>query len=513
MKAVSSTPYHTLSVLIRGLDCHHAGGPPDQRIAALHYDSRQVEAESLFFALPGIHTDGLHFTEEAVQQGAVAIIAESAPEVMQKGVSYFTTTNARQLLSTLSARFWNHPSATLPVIGITGTDGKSTTIHFTSLLLDRVHIAHAFLTTIGKKIITQYRENPHHQTTPEAPQIHSFLAEALNAHARVALLESTSHGLSKKTHRLSSVHYYGGLITNIHHEHLEFHGNFQQYAQDKQRLLDLVDDQHSLSLDTPPFAILNLNDPLLASLDPHVPTYGYCTTLPDDRSSPILSGHILSDTLQTMEVRFIWKKDFIDVHIPVPGPYNLDNILASLLLTAVISGKDPLLVAEHSSQLTLPKGRMQQVGDSPCSIVDFAHTPQAFSSLLPFVKKHSKGRLIVTFGSAGERDMIKRPALGKIASQHADILILSDEDPRGEPSQKILHEIAEGARNARPDIKEGEELIIISNRRRAIEAAFDLAEKHDTLLFLGKGHEQNILYDEAIPWDEVQVIKDIRKEV
>ncbi len=478
------------------------GSAGDQEITDITNDSRQVVPGSLYAALRGQHVDGHTFIPQAIAAGAAAVLCEEMPREPRPDVAWLVAPNARLALSELSDRFYGSPSRSLFVIGVTGTDGKTSTVSFIHQLLSAVAGRSAFLSTAAMQIGPREEPNLLHQSTPEAPEIHRTLRRMLDHGSRYAVLESTSHGLSRRTCRLAHVDYGAGVFTNLSHEHLEFHGTFEQYRDDKANLFRALDTR-DVSTDLPePFGVVNGDDPnalyFRSATTRSVVTYAL--------ESPADYGARTIE-LKTAGSRFtlITPAGSLPCRLPVPGRFNVLNALAAIATVAHIGFKVEVL-ADAVSRLQPVRGRMNVVLASPFPvIVDYAHTPGSFESVLPFFQEHGAGRLIVVFGSAGERDVAKRPLQGAVADRYADVIVLTDEDPRAEDRMEILRQIASGC----PGRIAGEDLLLIPDRREAIRRAVSLARPGDTVLLLGKGHETTIIGPhEATPWDETEVAKE-----
>jgi UDP-N-acetylmuramoyl-L-alanyl-D-glutamate--2,6-diaminopimelate ligase len=475
-------------------------GDPTVKIRGLAYDSRRVEAGDLFTALTGLHTDGHRFIEQAIERGAAAVLHQAELSSYQNQVAYVRVSDSRQAMSALAAALYDHPSHELSVIGVTGTDGKSTTVWLIHQLLEALGKPCGFISTVQVKTQGGVTKNPLRQSTPEASDIQRLLRQMVEAGKSYSVVEATSHGLSARTGRLSSVEFAAAVCTNIGHEHLEFHGSFELYRSDKANLF------RALSRNS--FGVVNLNDPnhqyLIAQSAAPVRSYGlenteadlFATKIHSDLSSSIFHLHCGSEEQPA--------------RINLPGTYNLENLLAAAL---TVLGLLPVPLEELVRlfpDLQGVPGRMETIaaGQPFRVIVDYAHTPQSFAGLFPLVRAHTENRLIAVFGSAGERDVEKRPLQGELAARFCDLIILSDEDPRGEDPAAVLEEIAAGCR------REGKDPYLIPDRRQAMARAFALAGGGDTVLLLGKGHEESIIYaDGPVPWQEAQTARQILGEM
>lgn len=484
-------------------------GSGDPLVRRLVYDSRQAGQDSLFFAIPGQHVDGHDYISQAIEAGAPALVCETIPATIVPGVVYLQVANSRSVMSMLAARLYDHPSREIPVVGITGTDGKSTTTWIMDQLLTCLELESGFLSTVLIKKDIRPEKNTFRQSTPEAPEIHAFLREMIENGKDIALVEATSHGLSERTARLKDVFFHAAVFTNINHEHLEFHGTFEQYRSDKANLFRALDRTAEWLQDSPwpLFGVVNLDDPnayyfLNATKQPLL-TYSV-----ENREADLVATDLVPSVDHTRCIVH-WRKEAREVTIPLAGPFNVENVLASVLTVAHLLDRNPLDILELVEQLKPLAGRMHIVSrETPyVPIVDYAHTPAAYEKLLRLIREYTENRLIVLFGSAGERDVAKRPMQGAIAARYADIVILADEDPRGDDPMGIVEDIAAGCDAENGAMRKEGRLIIELDRRVAIRRAIRMAQPGDVLLFLGKGHEGNIIYaDHSLEWDEARVV-------
>ncbi len=501
---------HTLSTLLDGLKQLKVQGDTDIAIGGVRYDSREVREGDLFFAIPGEHTDGHRYIAEALDAGASAIVHQRrVPESKSSAAVFVQTPSVRRALSIAAASFYDHPSRELCCIGITGTDGKSTTAYLLYQLLAALGLRAGLLSTVLVDTGTGTRANPFRQSTPEAPEVHQLLSEMRSSGLNYAVVEATSHGLSEKTERLADVWWRGAVMTNVSHEHLEFHGSFERYRSDKTRLFAALDRELS-GAPFGEFAVINSDDPsadvFREATSRRLYTYSATGRPADVRAVDV---DIAVDSAQfKIEV----EGARYDAQLELPGGFNIANSLAALIGAKAATHSAWAPVIEKLPSLRPLKGRMERVdeGQSFSVIVDFAHTPGSFEQVLPQVRDLTGGRLIVVFGSAGERDRRKRKLQGRVADRYADVIILADEDPRGEKPQRILEEIAVGCRRHRRE----HDLFLVPDRREAIRRALRLATVGDTVLLLGKGHESSILYnDRAVDWNELTITRELLNDM
>jgi UDP-N-acetylmuramoyl-L-alanyl-D-glutamate--2,6-diaminopimelate ligase len=478
----------TLRDITAGLAVRELTGDAGRALTGIAYDSRDVSPGTLFVALDGQHTDGHRFIDEAVRRGAAGIVHSRPLPSRAPGVGYALVEDTRAVLSPLSAAFYGRPSLSLAVVGVTGTDGKSSTVSFLHQLLRLRGRRAGFLSTVSFHTGVREVKNPFRQSTPEAPEVQGMLADMAAAGVEFAIVEATSHGLSARTGRLADVAFDAAAMTNVTHEHLEFHGTFEQYRSDKANLFRSLDRPAEKTAACPRFGVVNADDPsalyFRGCTRQPVFTYGL-------RGDAALRAEDVFQDLAGSSFILSHAGTGVPCRVAIPGPFWVENAMAACLTAAHLLGEDPLELAGLLPRLTGVRGRMESVdlGQPFSVIVDYAHTPAAFGKLLPWVRERTAGRVITVFGSAGERDRAKRPLQGRTAADHSHILVLTDEDPRGEDREAILEEIAAGC----PERKRGEDLFLAADRPRAIARAFSLASAGDTVLLLGKGHEGSII--------------------
>jgi UDP-N-acetylmuramoyl-L-alanyl-D-glutamate--2,6-diaminopimelate ligase len=489
-----------LSDLFSGIPFESARGSMGRSVTSIAYDSREAREGSLFVAMDGAHTDGHRFIADAVRRGAAAVLASQPVEGVPDNVTVIQARGTRALLSPLAAAFYGHPSRELRVIGVTGTDGKSSTVWFIDQLLSRRGKKSGFLSTVSFKTGQTVEKNPFRQSTPEATEIHGMLREMVEAGREFAVVEATSHGLAARTNRLGDVAFDAAVLTNVTHEHLEFHGTFESYRSDKANLFRSLSPTATKGALCPCFGVVNAED---ASAEyfrqcARVPVYAYSAK--GGAAADLAALDVRSDITGTS---FLLARAGASepARIRIPGPFWVENLLAACLAVSRILEIDPLTLAPHVESLTSVQGRMDYVdrGQPFAVIVDYAHTPGAFEKLFPWIRAHARGRIIAVFGSAGERDREKRPLQGRAAAGFCDTVILTEEDPRGEDSQEILEQIARGCQGK----TRGKDLLLVPDRSEAIGVAVSRAEPGDVVLLLGKGHEGSIIGAQGPrEWDE-----------
>ena len=515
-------------------------------VHGLCFDSRAVKEGSLFFALPGIHVHGNDYIPQAIENGAAAVVyQDSLPAAVHQRIAQrkeqglpvpplVQVRDARFAMSPIADRFYDSPSSKLAVIGVTGTEGKSSTVSFVWQLLRLLGKKAGFISTVEFSLGGEAISNPEHQTTPEAPIVQRQLHEMVQAGCEYAVVESSSHGLSPRTNRLGDVCFDGALWMNVTQEHLEFHGTYEQYRDDKANLFRALDrHSHEKTIcgnkrTVPAFGIVNLEDPAASYFVQATtsPVIGFTShgeagrgkesvaanppAVPFVEAVGIGLGSDGSGISFTMKGTVPALKDKpLAVDAPTSGAFNAYNIMAAAVAVATITELPLEQVAEQARQLKPITGRMTVVdcGQPFEVIVDYAHTPSSFQTIFPPLRQRVKGRIFVVFGSGGERDTTKRPEQGRIAARWCNVVVLADEDPRGEDPLALLEDIAAGCR-AEGKKDEASGLLIIPRRQTAIRTAFGQAQKGDVVLLLGKAHENSIIYkDFVMPYDEIAEAK------
>ena len=468
-------------------------------ITMLAYDSRTVQPGALFIAVPGTHTDGRLYIAEAARRGALAAIGEALPPEIAGSLTipYIEVEDIRITLADLACAYYGYPARQLCTIGVTGTDGKTTTSNLISAILETAGVRTGLMTTANFRLAGREWENTTRQSTLEAQEVQQFLRQMLDNGATHAIIESTSHGLELQ--RVRGCDFDIGVVTNITHEHLDFHKTLENYRRAKARLFDMLDPARDKGLGIQPRAILNRDDTSYEYLKPHcrVPIldYGFAETALVRAVDVQLNAH-------TTRFRAILPDAEIEIETRLVGRFNVSNCLAAIA-TACSLGVSPGEIAEGLAKVTGVSGRMETIREGqPFSvIVDYAHTPDSLEKVLAILRPLTAGKLMVVFGSAGERDLQKRPIMGRIAAQMADFFVITDEDPREEDREHILQDIAGGAKAIGK--QEGRDFLCIADRTQAIMETFARARAGDTVLLAGKGHEQSIIIGrEKLPWDD-----------
>jgi UDP-N-acetylmuramoyl-L-alanyl-D-glutamate--2,6-diaminopimelate ligase len=471
-------------------------------IRQIAYDSRQAKEGALFVAVPGFHRDGHVFAKDAVGRGAVAVIAEHPIDV---GVPVALVPDARAALADVAAEFFDHPTRKLKLAAVTGTDGKTTTVHLVSDVLEASGAKTGFATTVDFKVADHEWKNETRQSTQEAVEVQEFFAEVLVAGGTWGVLEATSHALALRKLRGTEVDI--AVFTNLSPEHLDFHGSLQKYLEAKGELFAIL--ASSADKGVPKTAVLNGDDKHWRYLADRaegvkVVTYGI-EALCD------VQGAVLASDAAGSRVRITSSGQSVELTLPLVGRFNVHNALAAAA-TGLAAGGTLSQARDALSRARAVRGRMERVesGQPFSVIVDYAHTPESLDKVLGLLRPLTKGKLIAVFGSAGERDRAKRPALAEIAAKYADLFVITQEDPRLEDPAKILEEIEKGAIAAGK--RKGTDYLVIDDRREAVSEAIRRAAADDTVLLAGKGHEESIIVgEEKRPYDEATAARDALK--
>jgi UDP-N-acetylmuramoyl-L-alanyl-D-glutamate--2,6-diaminopimelate ligase len=465
-------------------------GLPVGEVTSLAYDSRGVSAGTLFFAVPGVHVDGHDFAAGAVGDGAIGVVVER--ELDGLDAPQLVVDRTRRALADAADAWYGQPSKQLEVVGITGTDGKTTTSFLAVELLRAGGRRPGLIGTVAADIGDERLPNEDRNTTPESLELQELLARMVGAGNDSVVMEATSHGLALD--RTRNCRFDVGVVTSVTSEHLDFHGSLEAYRRAKARLIEEA-----------PLAILNTDDDTYAFFAERardrVLTYGI------DADADLRATELVADAggSRFTLVAPDWRGE---ARTPMPGRFNVSNALAALAIAHVAGVAWPVAVDALARTAGVP-GRMERVdaGQPFAVVVDYAHTADSLAKVLRMLRPVTRGRLIAVFGSAGERDPTKRPAMGRVSAELADLTVITDEDPRLEDPRAINEAIADGARAA--GAIDGESLLVIDDRREAIARAIGMAGENDVVLLAGKGHETSIFYGtDKLPWDDREVARD-----
>lgn len=474
-------------------------GIPTVTITGISLDSRTLQPGNLFVALAGGTSDGHRYIPAAIEQGAAAVIGQQPAADFILPVPYIQVENTRKALAYISAAFYDFPARKMTVIGVTGTDGKTTTSNLLFHILKFTGKRVGIISTVNAVIGNEVFDTGFHVTTPEAPDVQRYLAHMVDAGMSYVILETTSHGLVQ--HRVTACEFDIGVVTNITHEHLDYHGSYEGYRAAKAMLFEHLAETNAKSMGNPRLSVLNHDDRSYEYLDSRIDTPKISYGLHPE------SGFRAEDITYTprgMQFTVVFdKKPPVEVHTSLVGNYNVSNILAAMSAAVYGLGIPLEQAASGVGQLELVPGRMERIdlGQDFTAIVDFAHTPNALDRTLETAREMTGGRVIAVFGSAGLRDREKRRMMAEISAQMADITVLTAEDPRTESLDAILDEMVEAA--VSKGAVEGKSLFRVADRGDAIRIGVQLAQPGDMVLACGKGHEQSMCFDVTeYPWDD-----------
>ena len=474
---------------------HELLARPD--VTGIGFDSRRVTRGAIFFALRGVNADGARFAPQAIANGAVAVVAET-PAPAGVAVPWLQVANARAAMAEAASLFYRNPSHELALVGITGTNGKTTTSYVLASIFEAAGVRCGRIGTIGYEV--GGRELDAARTTPEAPELQHMLREMVDRGCGACVMEVSSHALALR--RADSLRFAAGIFTNLTRDHLDFHGDMESYFVAKRRLFEILPDGA--------VGIINVDDRRGGEL---VAAARRPVTYAIDAAADVRPGP-LTFSLDGLAFEVRTPRGTFNVRSPLVGRPNAYNILAAS--AAAMALDLPFSAIEKGiSRLEHVPGRFQVVsggGDDVRVIVDYAHTDDALKNLLETARPLATGRVITVFGCGGDRDRTKRPLMGAVAARLSDLVIVTSDNPRSEEPSRIIEEIQRGivtpadrlgARGAK-----GTPSIALVDRREAIERALKEARAGDLVLIAGKGHEKyQVIGDRTLPFDDVEVAR------
>ena len=482
----------TLKELIKNIKTLAVTGSTDKEITGVDIDSRQVSDGHLFVAMRGTQVDGHRFIGKAEEQGAVAIVCEDTPEEQKENVTYIKVASTQDAVGHVATMFYGNPSDKLKLIGVTGTNGKTT---IATLLFDMFRkMGHrcGLLSTVCNYIEDEAIAADH--TTPDAIELNKLLARMVDAGCEYAFMECSSHAIHQK--RIGGLNFTGGIFTNLTRDHLDYHKTVEAYRDAKKMFFDM--------LPKGSFAVINADDKngtfMVQNTKANVKTYS--TRQMADFRARLLECHFEGMYLEI---------DGREVGVQFIGKFNVSNLLA-VYGTAVCLGKKPEDILVVMSTLKSVSGRLQPVNSASgiTAIVDYAHTPDALSNVLNAIHEvlNGRGKVITVCGAGGNRDKGKRPIMAQEAARQSDKVILTSDNPRFEDPQEIINEMLEGL-----SAQQRKKTLSIVDRKEAIRTAIMLAEKGDVILIAGKGHED---YQEIAGvkhhFDDREIVEEIFNE-
>lgn len=464
-------------------------GSLDKEITTVAFDSRKVVKGSLFVAIKGTQVDGHNFIQKAIDKGASAIVCDELPTNTQSGITYVVVGNSSEALGHIASNLYKNPSEKIKLIGVTGTNGKTTIVTLLHGLFTELGYGVGMLSTIQNKINNHIIETTH--TTPDALKINKLLSLMVDEGCEFVFMEVSSHAIDQ--HRITGLNFSGGIFTNITHDHLDYHHTFKEYITVKKKFFDL--------LPANAFALTNIDDKngnvMLQNTKAKKFTYGI-------KNMASFKGKVIENGFEGM----MMKVDGSEIYSLLSGNFNAYNILA-VYSTAILlkQNKEETLVS--ISKLKGAEGRFDIVRskDGITAIIDYAHTPDALENIIETInsiRTHNE-QLITVVGAGGNRDKTKRPIMAKIASLMSTRVILTSDNPRNDDPQEILEDMRKGIDPARKKLT-----MVISDRKEAIATAFNIARSGDMILIAGKGHEK---YQEIkgvkYPFDDKEIIAEL----
>jgi len=480
-----------LAKLLRGLDPRAAAAHGDLEISAIAYDSREVKPGTLFVAIRGEKTDGNKFVTDAVARGAVAVMSEQAsPGALPAEFPWIQVADARKALAISAANYYVRPAEVLKLIGVTGTNGKTTTSYLVDSILRAAGCEVGLLGTIGYRLVRDSRPAPN--TTPESLDLQKYLAEIVRAGGTHAVLEASSHALAMD--RLWGCPFAVAIFTNLTRDHLDYHKTFEDYFAAKRRLFE------GTGAAAPVAGVTNRDDEYgqrLAGLASRTLTYGLEPGADVTTRKPALSLSGIEFTAETPSGK-------IEIRSQLVGRPNVYNLLAAIS-AGVALDLSKEVIAAGIAQLSAVPGRFERIeaGQPFLVVVDYAHTDDALRNLLVTARElNPEGRILTLFGCGGDRDRTKRPLMGEAAGNASDIVVLTSDNPRSEDPLLIINDVIVGVQRTKA------KLFVEPDRQKAIEVALDEARSGDIVLLAGKGHEASqVLRDRTIEFDDREVAR------
>jgi len=464
-------------------------GKTDIEIKDVQIDSRKISAGSLFIAIKGEKTDGHQFIDKAIELGAAAVVIETIPSSLQENVTYIQVNNSREATGYIAHNFYDEPSLKLKLVGVTGTNGKTTVAIVLFKLFKELGYQCGLISTVQNQVGDTVISATH--TTPDAVSLNALLKQMVDATCTHAFMECSSHAIDQ--HRITGLFFSGAIFTNITHEHLDYHRTFDEYIKAKKRFFD--------GLSSNAFAISNVDDKrgVIMLQNSAAKKYYYGLKQPAD-----FKGKILENAFTGLVMTINEK----EVHFRLIGEFNAYNLLA-IYGTAICLSENSGEVLRILSMLSGAEGRFDYIISSQkiIGIVDYAHTPDALENVLSTIKKLKKGyeHVITVVGCGGERDKSKRPVMAQIACDFSDRAIFTSDNPRSEDPNAILRDMEAGLNSAAK-----RKYISIADRREAIKTAVNFADREDIILLAGKGHEKyQIINGEQQDFDDKEVLKEM----
>lgn len=458
-----------LRELLHAIPVQQLEGALEMEVSSVYFDSREVSGDSLFVAVRGVHTDGHLFLDQAVANGATVLVVDTLPDQLHAHVTYVLVADTSYVLGLIAANFYSNPSKELKLVGITGTNGKTTIATLLFNLFKNLGYHVGLLSTVENKIGDSVTPATH--TTPDPIALNALLRRMVDEGCDFCFMEVSSHAVAQQ--RIAGLRFAGGVFSNISHDHLDFHGTFEHYIKAKKKFFD--------DLDRFAFALTNVDDRhsmvMLQNTFAHKKTYGLKNMA--DFKTKVIESHFDGMLLHV---------DGHEVWVKLVGGFNAYNLLA-VYGTAILLEQETMKVLTAMSEIQGAEGRFDVVRSTGgiSGIVDYAHTPDAVENVLSTIRELRKGnqQIITVLGCGGDRDKTKRPEMARVAVRMSDKVIITSDNPRTEDPMAIIRDMEAGV-----DAKDRKHVFTIAERKEAIRAACHLAQPGDIILVAGKGHEK-----------------------
>lgn len=480
----------TLQTILYKVKLLAVQGNTNLPVSSIHIDSREVQAGSVFVAIKGTATDGHQFIETAIQKGAVAIVCEELPSILKNSITYVQVANTQEAIAYMAHQFYNEPSTKIKLVGVTGTNGKTTIATLLYQLFTALGYTCGLVSTIQNYIGSTIVPATH--TTPDAIQLNALLQKMVQAGCTHVFMECSSHAIHQ--HRITALQFTGAIFSNITHDHLDYHKTFYEYIRVKKSFFD--------HLPTSAFAISNTDDKRGSVMLQNTSAHKYYYSL---KTIADFKGRILENDLTGLSM--IVNEE--EVHFRMIGDFNAYNLLA-VYGTAVCLEEDKKEVLRILSTLTGAEGRFDYIKfpkEKIIAIIDYAHTPDALKNVLNTIQtlRKNEERIITILGCGGDRDKAKRPIMAEIAAALSDQVFITSDNPRSEDPQMIIEDMKAGLNSAGK-----RKTIAIADRKEAIKAAIQFAQTDSIILIAGKGHEKyQEIKGKKYPFDDKEVVKEM----
>lgn len=480
-----------LKELLGHISYERIQGNIDIDILHLSYDSRQIEPGTLFFCIKGFQVDGHEYAKDAVEKGAVALLVEKPLLMIPEEVTIIQVENTREAMAHISANFYNHPSATMNLVGVTGTNGKTTTTFLISAVLKEANRKAGLIGTIQNQIGEECV--PSDRTTPDSLDLQRLFTQMKEKEVDDVIMEVSSHSLALD--RVAGCHFKVGVFTNLTLDHLDFHKTMEAYQEAKAQLFQQCD-----------YAVINVDDPVAEYMIKK--TTGKVLTFGIDKDADF-KAYDLTITADGVSFKVDLEEETREFYLNISGKFSVYNALAAIG-ACICLGISPTVIQEGLKKVKGVPGRFQRIS-SPLGydvIIDYAHAPDGLENILKTVQEFVKGRMITVFGCGGDRDKSKRPIMGEIAGRYSDFCVLTSDNPRSEDPIQILNEIEVGIQKTDcPYTK-------IVDRKQGIFFALQEARPDDIVIVAGKGHENYQIFDQGrrIHFDDAEVVEEYMRE-